>query len=183
MEVPAKRHTLMDVNTYTPVLHTPMNMDMPAQNRIHDTAKCTARKTKQTVQIRLRWRHGAAGLRFSLDSFIIRLRGNKLLDCSWKTNKQYGAYWRMQFKSKYKGLTVFECKRHQPNAVLGDVELLSCTRVIFFNCRVAVSVVGCVKNCHHPGGNPQHPHHWGKKKGVSLECLMDQDNEINHPSL
>lgn len=49
---------------------------------------------------------------------------------------------------------------HQPNAVLGQAELLAPGRVVLLDVQVGVGVVGRVEDGHHPGGNPQHPHHW-----------------------
>lgn len=55
---------------------------------------------------------------------------------------------------------------HQPNAVLGQAELLAPGRVVLLDVQAAVGVVGCVEDGHHPGGNPQRSHHWEQTQPV-----------------
>lgn len=73
----------------------------------------------------------------------------------------------------------FETKSYPPNTVLGQVQLFSRARVIFFNREVAVSVVSGVKHGHHPGWNPQHSHHWNNmRNGNSFELCTSLCNLV-----
>lgn len=63
----------------------------------------------------------------------------------------------------------FEKRRHPPNAVFWQAELFPLGRVIFFDFQVAITIMGGVKDCHDPGRNPKHPHHWKKKESLKQD--------------